>query len=87
MLANYLKGIRASKKVPTPTALSQLQGWSEAPNGGITKKFVFEDFQQASNFMQRYTDYCQGINLTPQWSNVYNRVEVSLVNHEFGGVT
>ena len=87
MLANYLKGIRAAKKVTSQTALAQLNGWSEGSNGALTKKFEFEDFHAASNFLKRYTDYCQAQNMTPQWSNVYNRVEVTLHNPEFGGVT
>ena len=65
MLANYLKNIRAQRKIATPVALSQLQGWSEADNGAITKQFMFEDFSEASNFMQRYADYCHQVNATP----------------------
>ena len=42
---------------------------------------------QASNFMQRYADFCSKVNHTPEWSNVYNRVNVRLYNHEFDGVT
>jgi len=37
--------------------------------------------------MQRYTTYCHQINLVPQWTNVYNKVTVSLYNSEFGGLT
>ena len=42
---------------------------------------------QASNFMQRYADYCAQVNHTPEWSNVYNKVSVRLQNHEFNGVS
>ena len=48
---------------------------------------MFEDFVQASNFMCRYADYCSQVNHTPEWSNVYNRVNVRLHNREFNGVT
>ena len=48
---------------------------------------MFEDFKQASNFMTRYADYCSQVNHTPEWSNVYNRVNVRLHNSEFNGVT
>ena len=37
--------------------------------------------------MERYTDYCQKVNGSPEWSNVYNRVSVRLYNAEFEGVT
>ena len=58
-------------------------GWTEGQDGAITKEFTFEDFTQASNFMERYTDYCQKVNGSPEWSNVYNRVSVRLYNAEF----
>ena len=37
--------------------------------------------------MTRYADYCSQVNHTPEWSNVYNRVNVRLHNSEFNGVT
>ena len=37
--------------------------------------------------MTRYADYCSKVNHTPEWSNVYNRVNVRLHNSEFNGVT
>ena len=79
--------MRASKRISTQQALSQLSGWQSGSNGELTKSYVFEDFHQASNFLQRYTDYCHRANMSPQWANVYNRVTVSLHNAEFGGVT
>ena len=48
---------------------------------------MFDDFIQASNFMQRYADYSAQVNHTPEWSNVYNKVNVRLHNQEFSGVT
>ena len=37
--------------------------------------------------MTRYSDYCHKTSMSPSWSNVYNRVSVTLHNEEFGGVT
>ena len=37
--------------------------------------------------MTRYAAYCQKVNMEPSWSNVYDRVTVTLQNSEFGGVT
>ena len=87
MLAKYLHSLRASKRLSTHQALSQLSGWEAGSHGELKKNFVFEDFHQASNFLQRYTDYCHQLNMVPHWANVYNRVTVSLSNSEFGGVT
>lgn len=79
--------MRAAKAVPLSTAASQLgNGWSEN-NNTLAKNYTFEDFHQASNFLQRYTEYCQRVNLVPEWSNVYNRVTVRLHNAEVDGVT
>ena len=88
MLAKYLKDMRAAKVVQASQAVSSLgAGWSQADNGAIQKEFVFDDFLQASNFMQRYADYCHQVNHPPEWSNVYNKVNVRLHNQEFSGVT
>ena len=37
--------------------------------------------------MLRYSEFCQKTGATPQWSNVYNTVNVEITNHEFGQVT
>ena len=37
--------------------------------------------------MNRYADYCAQLNHTPEWFNVYNRVNVTLRNQEFSAVT
>ena len=59
MLAKYLKNLRASKTVSTPAALQSLgAGWSEVKGGALKKDYVFEDFHEAANFLQRYSDYC-----------------------------
>ena len=88
MLAKYLKEIRASKVISQSAALSRLgSGWTVGKDGIIEKEFIFDDHVHASNFMNRYADYCSKVNMAPDWFNVYNRVNIRLVNHEFGGVT
>ena len=62
-------------------------GWTAGAGGSLEREFTFDDFKQASNFMNRYADYCAQLNHTPSWSNVYNRVNVTLLNNEFDGVT
>ena len=88
MLAKYLKELRSAKVVSAAQAAGTLgAGWSASANGAVTKEFTFDDFIQASNFMSRYAAYCSQVNHTPEWSNVYNRVNVTLHNAEFEGVT
>ena len=88
MLARYLKELRGAKVVTSSLAISSLgAGWTEGENGAIEKQFTFDDFTVAANFMDRYTEYCHKVNAAPEWSNVYNRVNVKLHNDEFNGVT
>ena len=37
--------------------------------------------------MNRFSDICSKLNHTPEWSNVYNTVNVRLQNQEFSAVT
>ncbi len=68
--------------------LGQLQGWELAQDGGaIEKGFVFQDFTEAFAFMTRAALIAEKLDHHPDWSNVYNRVQVRLNTHDAGGLT
>lgn len=69
-------------------ALARLKGWSEASGrDGITKKFVFADFNQAFGFMTRAALMAEKLDHHPEWFNVYKTVDVTLSTHDAGGLT
>lgn len=69
-------------------ALAELQGW-RAVDGrdAITKAFKFKDFNAAFAFMTRIALMAEKMDHHPEWSNVYNRVEITLSTHDAGGLT
>jgi 4a-hydroxytetrahydrobiopterin dehydratase len=69
-------------------ALAQLPDWS-AVHGrdAIERGFRFKDFNAAFGFMTRVALAAEKLDHHPEWSNVYNRVEVVLTTHDAGGVT
>jgi 4a-hydroxytetrahydrobiopterin dehydratase len=70
------------------SALEKLAGWSEVQGrDAITKKFVFQDFNQAFGFMARAALVAEKMDHHPEWFNVYKTVEVTLSTHDAGGVT
>jgi 4a-hydroxytetrahydrobiopterin dehydratase len=69
-------------------ALAALSGWREAQGrDAITKTFVFRDFAAAFGFMAQAALAAEAMNHHPEWTNVYNRVEVLLTTHDAGGLT
>jgi len=50
-------------------------------------QWVFEDFGRAMSFMNSVADVAERMNHHPEWSNVYNRVNVRLTTHDAGGLT
>jgi 4a-hydroxytetrahydrobiopterin dehydratase len=66
--------------------ISHLPGWS-ASNEKLHKLFQFEDFAHAFGFMATAAVLIEKLNHHPEWSNVYNRVEVFLTTHDAGGIT
>jgi 4a-hydroxytetrahydrobiopterin dehydratase len=69
-------------------ALRKLAGWSEVSGrDAITKKFVFQDFNQAFGFMARVALVAEKMDHHPEWSNVYKTVDVTLATHDAGGLT
>ena len=69
-------------------ALERLQGWQLADGrDAITKQFKFADFNAAFAFMTRAALAAEKMDHHPEWSNVWNRVNVTLTTHDAGGLT
>ena len=69
-------------------ALSGLAGWAyDEGRNGIAKSFTFADFGAAFGFMTRVALEAEKADHHPEWSNVWNRVDILLSTHSDGGVT
>jgi len=69
-------------------ALATLKGWTEVSGrDAIHKKLQFADFNQAWGFMARVALAAEKADHHPEWSNVYNRVEIVLSTHDAGGLS
>jgi 4a-hydroxytetrahydrobiopterin dehydratase len=69
-------------------ALRGLAGWTwEADRNGIARRFVFADFSAAFAFMTRVALAAEKADHHPEWTNVWNRVDILLSTHDAGGVT
>jgi 4a-hydroxytetrahydrobiopterin dehydratase len=66
--------------------LANLPGWTLA-NDKLHRKFEFTDFVNAFGFMTQVAIIAEKMDHHPEWSNVYNRVEVFLTTHDAGGLT
>lgn len=69
-------------------AVAELDGWQLDESGSaIVKRYRFADFSAAFGFMARAALASEKLDHHPEWSNVYNRVEVKLTTHSAGGLT
>jgi 4a-hydroxytetrahydrobiopterin dehydratase len=63
-------------------------GWALEPDDkAIAKTFRFRGFRDAMAWMARAAFEAEHIDHHPEWTNVYNRVEVRLTTHDTGGLT
>ena len=69
--------------------LAALPMWQySADRGGmISREFVFVDFVEAFGFMAEVALLAEKRNHHPEWSNVYNRVSVTLTTHDANGLS
>ena len=59
--------------------------WEEK-NNTLYRKFTFKDFSQAFAFMTRVALAAEKMDHHPDWSNVYNTVEIRLSTHSAGDI-
>ena len=50
----------------------------------LQRVFVFDDFVSAFGFMSQVALLAESRDHHPNWSNVYNRVEIKLTSHDAG---
>ena len=76
-------------RIDVAEALKALPLWRvhEGDRPAITRSLTFTDFNAAFGFMTRVALLADKVDHHPEWSNVYNRVEVLLTTHDAGGVT
>jgi 4a-hydroxytetrahydrobiopterin dehydratase len=69
-------------------ALADLPDWTLGADGlAIARDLKFADFGAAFAFMTRVALYAEKADHHPEWSNVYNRVHVTLTTHDAGGLS
>jgi 4a-hydroxytetrahydrobiopterin dehydratase len=69
-------------------ALAALPAWTPVEGrDAIARTFRFADFSAAFGFMTRVALVAETLNHHPEWSNVWNRVTVTLTTHDAAGLT
>ena len=78
-----------AERLDVDEVLASLPAWSAHPGDrpAIERRLVFADFNAAFGFMTRVALHADKVDHHPEWSNVYNRVDVILTTHDADGVT
>jgi 4a-hydroxytetrahydrobiopterin dehydratase len=103
LLDDNLRRLYATKSAPNRTEPHMAQKLDAAARSGlaarlpdwqlasgrdaIQRTFKFKDFSEAFGFMARAALVAEKMDHHPEWSNVWNRVEVTLSTHSAGGLT
>jgi 4a-hydroxytetrahydrobiopterin dehydratase len=69
-------------------ALQSLEGWAyDEDDKSFKKNFQFKDFSEAFGFMNAIAMLADNMDHHPEWSNIYNKVNVRLTTHDVGAVS
>ena len=66
--------------------LASMEGWGYEDNA-IHTSLEFDDFKDAFTVMTRIAFEAEKMQHHPDWSNVYNKLGITLSTHDAGGVT
>ena len=63
-------------------------GWViHSKRDALVKEFKFKSFIDAFGWMTRVAIWAEKLNHHPEWSNVYSRVNVTLITHDVDGLS
>ena len=63
-------------------------GWAMVEGrDAIRREYRFRDFSEAFGWMTRVAMVAEVLDHHPEWSNVWNRVEVTLITHDCDGLS
>ena len=80
--------VEALSETERADALDGLPDWDyDEGRDAITRSIVFTDFAEAFGFMAQVALIAERSNHHPEWTNVWNRVEVLLTTHDAGGLS
>lgn len=66
--------------------LTEIDGWTYQ-DGALHTHFEFDDFKEAFSAMTRIAFEAEQMQHHPEWSNLYNSLEIYLSTHDAEGVT
>lgn len=68
------------------TKLEYLTDWDFYDNA-LHTDYEFDNFKDCISAMNRIAFECEALNHHPEWTNMYNTLDISLTTHDAGGVT
>ena len=75
-------------EVERTQALAELPGWTYDPaRRALFRHLELTDFSAAIGLMMRIAIEAEKADHHPEWSNVYNRIDIWLTTHDAGGVS
>ena len=66
--------------------LENLMDW-EYDDNALHTDFEFDNFKDCMSAMNRIAFECEALNHHPEWTNIYNTLDITLTTHDAGGVT
>ncbi len=66
--------------------VTDLHDW-DFYDGALHTDFEFDNFKDCMSAMNRIAFECEALNHHPEWTNVYNTLDITLTTHDVNGVT
>jgi 4a-hydroxytetrahydrobiopterin dehydratase len=66
--------------------LEKLLEWEYYDNA-LHTDFEFDNFKDCMSAMNRIAFECEALNHHPEWTNIYNTLDITLTTHDADGVT
>lgn len=87
-IRGYIMAVQGLTRNEAQVLVGALDGWAFTRDGdAIGRTFEFGDFSQAFAFMTQVALVAEKMDHHPEWSNVYNKVQIELTTHDADGLS